>query len=696
MGYREVQEKVSEIQQAVMESSILIGDRSGKRIAGVDAEAGLGMTTYAKHLAEEHARLQNSSLFKILFMGTFKNGKSTTINALLGGNLLPVAATACTAVISQVVYGTHTNTVKLYLEGQQEPKVMSAEQFAKEYKLTAKDMQMIETEGALDRFKDIDHAVLESDLKIFHDGVQFIDSPGLGEAVSRTKTTNRYLPQANAIVFLLDATKSFSADEKLFIRKHFQNVDPRPRNVFFLVNRINMLNTDQDRQDVKDVTEMMLKPVFSGTNGFDRELYGKRVFFVNSYGALTAQLEGKSNEGTGIPEFKQALEEFLTSEDRIIAKYKSVVANMASVYVSAERQSRENIQLMKKSYTELTANKEKATVKLNELKNEISSMERVVDRCKESIIHRVLNSLEVFVKVDLPDGWLAYAEKYDEKFGITDMIRLALPGGQERKQEILAPMVSFVNQYVKEKTDAWAESIPLLTAEDLRMLQAELKDKSISFDLKLDQARSIFAGADTEKWNGGGANKLQLALSLIQGDVSVAVENSAGGNFSWGEYLKRYLVQGLTNLMVLSLVGGGVPGIIVAAVVELAQLLLHKNATKDRLLNGLAERLFPKIGEKLIEQSDTIRNDIGAQFEQQKKKITHTAYSLIEEEQRRQNNIIAQSRNKGIELAKEQTRQANILQGLYARTNSIYSLLFGKTIAKDEMEKVAAIVEAAG
>lgn len=696
MGYKEVQAKVTEIQQAVMESSVLIGERAGNHVPGVKAEAGLGMTTYAKSLEEECTRLQNSSMFKILFMGTFKNGKSTTINALLGGNLLPVAATACTAVISQVVYGTHTDKVKLYFEGQDEPKVLSADEFATTYKLSKKDMQMIENEGALDRFKDIDHAVLESNLELFRDGVQFIDSPGLGEAVSRTKTTNRYLPQANAIVFLVDATKSFSADEKAFIRKHFQNVDPKPRNVFFLVNRFNMLNTDQDRQDVMDVTEMMLKPVFSGDHGFDRELYKKRVFFVNAYGALMAQLEGRSCAGTGIPEFKQALEEFLTSEDRIIAKYKSVVANMASVYIAAEQQSQENTQLMKKTVSELTANREKAQVKLEDLKKEVASMEQIVDRCRKSIVNKVLNSLEIFVKVDLPGGWLAYAEKYDERFGITDMVRLALPGSQEKKQEILEPMVNFVNQYVKEKTDAWAESIPLLTAEDIRMLQEELKDKSIAFDLKLDQARSIFAGADAKGWNGKGANKLQLALSLIQGDVSVAIENGAGGNFSWGEYLKRYLVQGLTNLMVLSLAGGGIPGILVAAVVELAQLMLHKNATKERLLNGLAEKLFPKIGEKLIEQSDTIRSDIGKQFEQQKKKITSAAYSLIEEEQCRQNDIIAQSRCQSNELVKEEERQAKILEGLYTRTNDIYSLLFGKSIPKNEMDKVAAMVEAVG
>ena len=89
MGFKEVQEKANDIRQAVAESSLLVGEKNGSKVAGVEVPVGLGLTTYAKSLSTEAERLKNSSMFKILFMGTFKNGKSTTINALLGGDLLP-------------------------------------------------------------------------------------------------------------------------------------------------------------------------------------------------------------------------------------------------------------------------------------------------------------------------------------------------------------------------------------------------------------------------------------------------------------------------------------------------------------------------------------------------------------------------------------------------------------------------------
>ena len=47
----------------------------------------------------------HSDTFKIQLVGTFKNGKSTFINALLGEDILPTRILPCTAVVSEVKYG---------------------------------------------------------------------------------------------------------------------------------------------------------------------------------------------------------------------------------------------------------------------------------------------------------------------------------------------------------------------------------------------------------------------------------------------------------------------------------------------------------------------------------------------------------------------------------------------------------------
>ena len=57
-------------------------------------------------------KVSNTS-FKIQIAGTFKNGKSTFINALLGEEILPAYALPCTAVINEVKYGDEKKA-KLY------------------------------------------------------------------------------------------------------------------------------------------------------------------------------------------------------------------------------------------------------------------------------------------------------------------------------------------------------------------------------------------------------------------------------------------------------------------------------------------------------------------------------------------------------------------------------------------------------
>ena len=53
----------------------------------------------------------NNDTFKIQVIGTFKNGKSTFINSLLGEEVLPAYALPCTAVINEVKYGEKKEAV---------------------------------------------------------------------------------------------------------------------------------------------------------------------------------------------------------------------------------------------------------------------------------------------------------------------------------------------------------------------------------------------------------------------------------------------------------------------------------------------------------------------------------------------------------------------------------------------------------
>lgn len=70
----------------------------------------LNMSNYSDSLSKLSEKVNNDT-FKIQVVGTFKNGKSTFINALLGSHVLPAYSLPCTAVINEVKYGKEKKAV---------------------------------------------------------------------------------------------------------------------------------------------------------------------------------------------------------------------------------------------------------------------------------------------------------------------------------------------------------------------------------------------------------------------------------------------------------------------------------------------------------------------------------------------------------------------------------------------------------
>ena len=367
---------------------------------------------------------------------------------------------------------------------------------------------------------------------------------------------------------------------------------------------------------------------------------------------------------------------------------------MAKVYREAKEEITRDRQLKEKSVGELQENRKESEAKLKELDDEVKSIEKAIEQTNKLVCMRILNDLEVFLSHDMPDAWVEYAEQFDEKFGMTDMIKMALPLKKETKEELLRPMVKFINNFVEEQMEVWSDRIGLLISPDINAMQNDLKDKTKDFDLKLSQAMSLFNGLDEAVVDDKKANKLQLALSLIQGDYSVAVENAAGGNFDWGEFAKKYAVQAVINIIIASLVGGGLPGLIVALLVEMVQIHANRNKTRDKLLNGMADKLFPTIADELLKNKEKITGEIELQFNDLKKRTTETANSEIGDERKRQSDIVEQAGKKEAEKDRENARQDVVLAALYERISLVYNLLYDKTLDEENVDKLAAIVGA--
>src|SRR5947209_20382238 len=79
-------------------------ERMERAVAPGAATAALTLPEVAASLGEAAATLRQG-IFRLMFLGDMKRGKSTLLNALLGEDLLPARVTPCTAIITVLRYG---------------------------------------------------------------------------------------------------------------------------------------------------------------------------------------------------------------------------------------------------------------------------------------------------------------------------------------------------------------------------------------------------------------------------------------------------------------------------------------------------------------------------------------------------------------------------------------------------------------
>ena len=120
---------------------------------------GLGFNSDATALAKRAHDIRQG-IFNIIVLGEFKHGKSTLLNAILGGKTLPAKAAPCTAIITILVYGD-SEDVAIYETGKQEPRILTWDEFQAEFQLTKEDQETLDKQGYVDRFKNIEYAQIE-------------------------------------------------------------------------------------------------------------------------------------------------------------------------------------------------------------------------------------------------------------------------------------------------------------------------------------------------------------------------------------------------------------------------------------------------------------------------------------------------------------------------------------------------------
>ncbi len=443
-----------------------------ERLGGMLSDASeviqeLNMTSAGDNLSKLGKKVYDDT-FKIQVIGTFKNGKSTFINSLLGEAVLPAYALPCTAVINEVKYGPEKKAV-LYFRNPLPEKLPAsisdkALQHMKEHnmqEIPPLEIPYTEIEEyvTIPMGMDATEMLLESPyekvelfwpLPLLEQGVEIIDSPGLNEAETRTRVTMDYLSKADAILFVLNATALCGMAEMDFIENTLNASGFN--DIFFVVNRFDCI-PDKEKDKLKQFAHLKVD-----------EYTTNDIYFVSAQQALDGEL-GQDTElykESGMSAFTTRLTEFLTKDKGRIKlsqparELKRILNNEALYKVIPSQRA-----MLDSSLTDLTTRYETAKPQLEMLKNKkeqvVTKINLKIEQSKHEFI-RVVRQNAVKITESI-SGWIASYKPKKEIGGF-------FAPNKKDIDAVVLEIASFVQTKVEEQQNAWKKDVLLPLAQE--------------------------------------------------------------------------------------------------------------------------------------------------------------------------------------------------------------------------------------
>ncbi len=252
-----------------------------------------------------------SHTFNLLVVGQFNRGKTTLINALIGQALLPVGVIPLTSVVTVLSYGDAPIIKVCFQDGRC---VETPRESLGEY---------VTEKGNPHNVKGVREVAVSYPSPWLKGGVRLVDTPGIGSVYSHnTDLAYRYLPQADAVLFLLSADQPVSRAECDFLR----DVREYAQRIFFLLNKADYLSE----------TELQDAVAFAQTT--IAEAMGQEPFIapISARLALEGKLNGSAElmKRSLLPLFFTTLHNFLQKEKGEVL-VSSVVRNVLRIISQA-------------------------------------------------------------------------------------------------------------------------------------------------------------------------------------------------------------------------------------------------------------------------------------------------------------------------------------------------------------------------
>jgi hypothetical protein len=491
-----------------------------------------------------------STTFRVLFLGEFKRGKSTLINAMLGDGLLPVDVAPCTAVVSEVSYADEPRVLLHPRDGQpafEIPPGKLAEMITigEEAEATENPYRLVEIGWPFD---------------LCRDGVVIVDSPGLNEDSIREQVTGGYLDKADAIVFMSSATAPFSQSEQHYLRNFVLPLGHE--DIFFVYSRIDGIDAGERARLEKIAIQRVSGLRSDGGNAPGR---APRVFFVNGKGALAGRRDGDQAAvaESGVPGFEHELGQFLTTEKgrvklmRPAAELRGRLATARTALHDRELLNEQELATLTAKYEaerpRLRLLEQQRRVIVGGLQNEIRTVEAVVE-----------DAARLFLGT-LPPKCPEWAAEAELQSRVGSLLKT-----QEQAGEVVSELTGLLGDRLQDELLAWQSATlrPLLR-ERLSAIQGTLSLELADFAGQVRDVRTAITGGTAADAGVASDDALDELLSggpgALLADSAIEVSGKPGGNVVLGAVLPQIgvLIAGLlltftTAGLAAAMVGTGI------------------------------------------------------------------------------------------------------------------------------------------
>lgn len=569
-----------------------------------------------KELAELSEKVQNDT-FKIMVTGTFKNGKSTFINALLGEEILPAYALPATAVINEVKYGTGKRALLYFREKLPEPLPDKLADKAVRHMEKYKGRSIPPLEIPYDEMEDYVVIPMGADekqiklqspykkvelfypLDILQNGVEVIDSPGLNEDETRTRVTMDYLQKVDAILYVLNANAICAGDEMKFVKNdlHEKGID----SVFFVVNRFDQIRPREQPQ-IRQYAEMKLKEIYPQPE----------LFCISAMNALDGRLDKDEEllEKSGIIPLEKRLMEFLTKEKgkaKLASPAKQVRQILSKealeVVIPRERNLlNSSLDEVKRKYDEIQprlamAEKEKEQKEAVMLNN-IERSSRKFERAIKTNIRELINSIPVWIDEFEPETSLGSLNP------------------EKNREQVTEEICDYVKGKIDDAQREWQKGVllPMIEEESNDIFNAAEKDISKIFreidDINIELAGGDDTTIDIPFWK----RVAGVAGGIVIGDIGLAV--SGGVNGIGKEFVQTlaFEVGAGAVLATIGLLNPLTIGITLVALFGYNMLKGSSNALK-KLKEQIKNEVVKNLSDNADEQAADMANGIKAKLE---------------------------------------------------------------------------------